>query len=233
MTPRPVTGRRTPGAAARRARDDAGRFAAPGGAADRPVHDRRREAVTAAIQVLARGGARALTHREIDRQLDWPWGSASNYFRRRNDIFNAIAEQVTRRDIDDLAALEVELATVGPLTIARLVEGLAPLLEHWMSPAERDRAFARAEILFESTRNPEVCDVARGHIAALEALLCRTFVRLGSANPNESTQLLSVMMSSLHLSALVAKRPPNRRQLRAIIASCFTLSLEQVTRGRH
>lgn len=213
-------------------RSPAGRFAsAPDDATagSSAVPGRRREAAAAAIRVLARLGARGLTHREIDRQLDWPWGSVCNYLRRRNDIFIAIAEEVTRRDIADLTVYEAGLAATHPLTIAILVDRLAPLIERWMSPAERDHAFARSEILFESMRNPEVREVAHRNIAVLEALLCRTFVRLGSPNPQKSTELLSVMMSSLHLSVQVAQHQPTEKQLRAIITSCFTLSLEQVT----
>jgi DNA-binding transcriptional regulator YbjK len=45
--------------------------------------ERRRELADAGLAVLARDGARGLTHRAVDSAAGAPAGTASNYFRTR------------------------------------------------------------------------------------------------------------------------------------------------------
>ena len=55
-----------------------------------------------------------------------------------------------------------------------------------MGPAHKDRAIARSEILFESTRNAEVRAAAQSEIGRIEALLVMQFRQLGAARPRQS-----------------------------------------------
>lgn len=189
--------------------------------------DRRAEAVQAAATVLAQKGARGLTHREIDRQLNWPAGSASNYFRRRNDIIIAIAELIMAMDLDDLEFLLTGGDSTEAVDVDRVSDRLASILKRWMKPAHRARAVARAEILFESRRNAEVRASIEFQIGIAESRLRDMFTRLGAANPAASAQLLSLLISGLHMSAIVAKFPPNEHQLRSIVHAWISICAEK------
>jgi AcrR family transcriptional regulator len=63
----------------------------------------------AGLRVLARAGARGLTHRAVDQEAGVPAGTASNYFRSRDALLSGLAERIFARMAplpDDLARLE-------------------------------------------------------------------------------------------------------------------------------
>ncbi|AKT50642.1 TetR/AcrR family transcriptional regulator [Arsenicicoccus sp. oral taxon 190] len=62
------------------------------------MSDRRHEVLEAALQLLAGGGTKALTHRAIDRELRIPLGSTANYYPTRRALEEAILEELERRD---------------------------------------------------------------------------------------------------------------------------------------
>lgn len=189
--------------------------------------DRRAAAVAAAIDILYKRGAHGLTHRELDHYLEWPVGSTSNYFRRRSDIFIATAERVMQMDLEDLSVLESDDGPSDGMSIELLSERMAALFKTWMRPVHRGRAFARAEILFESTRNAEVRAATEAQIGLIEAMLCRIFVKLGSTNPVASAKLCALLGSSLHMTALLSKQAPKREQIYALIHSWITIAIER------
>ena len=189
---------------------------------------RREIATDAAIALLAAQGSRGLTHRELDRQLGWPFGSASNYFRRRNDVFVAVAERIMQLDLADIAVVERCVDDESQISVDFVANLLTDLLARWLTAENRSRAFARSEILFESVRNAELRAAVHVQIARVERLMQRVLARLGSATPAASASLFSLQMSSLHVSALVAKRALTLHQLRSIVRSALVISMEQV-----
>ncbi|WP_030348832.1 TetR/AcrR family transcriptional regulator [Streptomyces sp. NRRL S-1022] len=70
-------------------------------------NDQRRAAlVDAAIEVLAREGARGLTFRAVDAEAAVPTGTASNYFGSRDDLLTQAGARVYERLQPDEATLE-------------------------------------------------------------------------------------------------------------------------------
>lgn len=77
--------------------------------------DRRTAIADAALDVVARDGLRALTHRAIDATLDYPAGSTSYYFRTKSDLLAAVAARLVERShasFVDIADNETDVATV-------------------------------------------------------------------------------------------------------------------------
>lgn len=66
--------------------------------------DRRTAIANAAIAVLAREGARGLTHRAVDDQAELARGSTSFYFRTRGSLLEAAASRLAQLDGQDVAA---------------------------------------------------------------------------------------------------------------------------------
>jgi DNA-binding transcriptional regulator YbjK len=108
-----------------------------------PPKDRRTRIAEAAIDVLARQGARGLTHRAVDASLGLPAGSTSYYFSTRSALLLAAAERLLDLDKADVEA--IGMAKGG---------GAVALVQHWLSPARRTRALARMELLLTSARDP-------------------------------------------------------------------------------
>ena len=68
--------------------------------------DRRRRLADAGIAVLAAEGMRGLTHRAVDGHAGVPVGTASNYFRSRDDLVGALVDRIGERLAPDPALQE-------------------------------------------------------------------------------------------------------------------------------
>jgi DNA-binding transcriptional regulator YbjK len=113
---------------------------------------RRAALADAAITVLAAEGARHLTHRAVDRAAGEPSGTASNYFRTRDALYDAMGERIYER----LAPQPDVLASVAdvPPSRARLVRLIVDIVEKIV--AEPQLTVALLELRLEATRRPAV-----------------------------------------------------------------------------
>lgn len=118
---------------------------------------RRAALADAGLRVLARAGARGLTHRALDAEAGLPRGTASNYFRSRDDIVAALMARLTERLTPD-AEVVAALAARAPdreLYAAYLRDIVRRLL------GDRDAALCLFELRLESARAPTVAAVVR------------------------------------------------------------------------
>ena len=111
--------------------------------------DRRRALVDAAIRVLARQGARGLTHRAVDREASVPMGTTSNYFRSHQAIVEALFGRISERLRPD-PEVHARLSDEPPsrTLFAAYVRDIVDRLT-----ADRDVTIALFELRLEATRN--------------------------------------------------------------------------------
>lgn len=112
--------------------------------------ERRTALVNAAIEVLARDGARGLTFRAVDVEADVPTGTATNYFANRDDLLNQAGAHIHER----LSLSPAQLETTGPPTRDYLVDIMRALF-HLISD-DRTGWLALQELRLEATRRPEL-----------------------------------------------------------------------------
>ncbi|WP_031067180.1 TetR/AcrR family transcriptional regulator [Streptomyces sp. NRRL WC-3742] len=159
---------------------------------------RRTALADAAIEVLAREGARGLTFRAVDVQAGVPNGTASNYFTNRDHLLNQTARHIHHR------------LTPDPVMIAELL--LAPhdrdlvkaLVRDIFRRISEDRAgyVALLELRLEATRRPELR--ARLTEAVREELDANVGYHLGQGLPGdrETVVVLYLAMTGLILEHL-------------------------------
>ncbi|MDT0448159.1 TetR/AcrR family transcriptional regulator [Streptomyces hesseae] len=127
--------------------------------------ERRTALVDAAIEVLAREGARGLTFRAVDAQAGVPVGTASNYFTSRDDLFTQAGRRIHVRMTPDPAQ-------VGEAMRAAPSRELVTELMRWLvrrMTAERTGYLAMLELRLEATRRPDLqAELNRAVRAALE-----------------------------------------------------------------
>lgn len=113
---------------------------------------RRTALVDAAIEVLARDGARGLTFRAVDVEAGVPGGTASNYFASRDDLLTQTGLRIHVR----FAPPDAELAEAAraPQSRARMVENVRALMRR--ISADRTGYLALLELRLEATRRPEL-----------------------------------------------------------------------------
>ncbi|WP_327094454.1 TetR family transcriptional regulator [Nocardia vinacea] len=114
--------------------------------------ERRQALLDAAIEVLAKEGARGLTFRAVDKEAGVPAGTASNYFANRDDLLTQVGGRFYER-LTPSAATMADLAT-GPKTRAHITE----LMRETVGRLEAFRTgyLAMLELRLEATRRPEL-----------------------------------------------------------------------------
>jgi DNA-binding transcriptional regulator YbjK len=108
------------------------------------VLDRRVTVLEAAVDVLAHGGARELTHRAVDRSAGLPQGSTSNVFRSRRALVDAVLGHVSARERDVLAGMP---APAAPVTAATLLALATVAVTDAIGPGRRYSIARRALFL--------------------------------------------------------------------------------------
>jgi AcrR family transcriptional regulator len=112
---------------------------------------RRTALVDAAIEVLARDGARGLTFRAVDAEAGVPKGTASNYFANRDELLNQVGAHIHQR-----LAIDANQPGVAEREPPReLLTELMRALFHHISD-DRTGWLALLELRLEATRRPEL-----------------------------------------------------------------------------
>ncbi|OKK06395.1 TetR family transcriptional regulator [Streptomyces sp. CB03234] len=112
--------------------------------------ERRTALLDAAIDVLAREGARGLTFRAVDAQAGVPAGTSSNYFAHRDDLLTQAGSRIHARMVP---APEKVDAAMRPEPSRELVTELMKWLVRRIA-AERTGYLAMLELRLEATRRP-------------------------------------------------------------------------------
>lgn len=115
-------------------------------ARDIPHGGRRALSLDAALRVLAREGARGLTHRAVDREAGLAEGTTSNHFRTRGALLDATLAHHLSLDLAPTAEIDVPAAMSKADAVALLVAAVEHLRR------SDDLLVARYELFLESTR---------------------------------------------------------------------------------
>jgi len=164
---------------------------------------RTQQVADAAIEVLAVGGARGLTHRAVDVAASLPPGTTSNHARTRAALLTLTLARIAELDAADGASKVTPAQNGGP-PLATLAEGLAQMLHRMISdPRTRQRTLARFELAFEATRRPGLRaaydDMGRGFRDQAARLLAAA----GSAEPHRDAWTLIAWLEGTAFYALV------------------------------
>ncbi|MEV4094703.1 TetR/AcrR family transcriptional regulator [Streptosporangium saharense] len=111
---------------------------------------RRAALLDAAIDVLAREGARGLTFRAVDAQAGVPGGTASNYFANRDDLLTQAGTRVYERLTPDAETMARSLE--GPRDRERVLQLMHEVVGR--VSAYRAGYLALLELRLEATRRP-------------------------------------------------------------------------------
>ncbi|KDQ67508.1 TetR/AcrR family transcriptional regulator [Streptomyces sp. NTK 937] len=124
--------------------------------------ERRAALVDAAIEVLAREGARGLTFRAVDAEASVPMGTASNYFANRDALFTQVGSRVYERLQPDEATIARQRAATPDR------EGYTRLMRELVGRVSGFRTgyLALLELRLEATRRPELRRVLTERVRA-------------------------------------------------------------------
>lgn len=116
---------------------------------------RRTELADAGLRILAREGARGLTHRAVDDEADVPKGTTSNYFRSRDDVVAGLVNRIGERLAPD-PEVHAQLGTQTP-SAALFADYVRDIVSRLLGNPEV--TLALFELRLEASRRPEIRDV--------------------------------------------------------------------------
>ncbi|MFQ6394689.1 TetR/AcrR family transcriptional regulator [Nocardia sp. KC 131] len=185
---------------------------------------RRQTLIDAAIEVLAKEGARGLTFRAVDKEASVPAGTASNYFASRDDLLT----QAGSRFYERLQPSEATMAqlTDGPKTRANIVE----LLKETVARIEAFRTgyLAVLELRLEATRRPELRAVLSERVRADIDYNVRNHLASGLPGDEKSVLLLYLALNWLIVDRLTLPDIFTEEQSQELIEA----AVERIIGGR-
>ncbi|MEP0068301.1 hypothetical protein [Pyruvatibacter sp.] len=113
--------------------------------------DRRKTLCDAGIEVLARQGARGLTHHNVDDEAGVSRGSTSYYYRTRLSLTQAVMERIAELDMQDVQNLHS--------TQSDTLRAIAKLIHNWLSGPGLIRTRARHELFLIASREPAIAEI--------------------------------------------------------------------------
>ncbi|GAA4219139.1 TetR/AcrR family transcriptional regulator [Actinocatenispora rupis] len=153
-----------------------------------PNLERRRALADAAIELLVSAGVHGVTHRAVERRAGLPTGTASNYFRTREDLLVAVTRRVLELHNADLAAAAATHPRRGTL-VEQMTDLIAGSLYEAASD-HRDRYVAIFELWLESQRRPALAAAMHDLILGAEQFTARHHDDLDLAVPRDRIPVL-------------------------------------------
>ncbi|MET7863337.1 TetR/AcrR family transcriptional regulator [Micromonospora taraxaci] len=162
----------------------------------------------AAIELIADGGMRALTHRAVDGRAGMPPGTTSAYLRTRQALIEAVVGRLAERDLADLAAYALP---TGPppqpaprldgTDLDLLAAGIAEVLDRWLSVG-RSRTLARYACLLEAVHRPELRGILH-HGTGSRVQARDLLARAGAPDPDRQGDQFVAFVDGLLFDRLV------------------------------
>lgn len=182
---------------------------------------RRQALLDAAIEVLAREGARGLTFRAVDKEGGVPAGTASNYFTNRDEMLIQVGNRFYERLQPDEAVL-AKLAR-GPRTPQTIIELLTETVDRVAT--FRTGFLALLELRLEATRRPELQAVLTERVCADLDLNVRNHLESGLPGDETSVRLLYLALNWLILERLTLPELLTDAQKQELIVAAVNRTL--------
>jgi DNA-binding transcriptional regulator YbjK len=173
--------------------------------ARRPVQARgaaRRQALLdATVRLLARDGARAVTHRAVAEEAGTTHGAPRYYFATREALLDSALREIAARQVQAVEELLRELPPAGPgERAARLAAFVGGLVSE-----DREGTIARYELFLETARRPGLRPALDAWGDAYVTLFAAELTA-GSGDPETEAELLLNLLNGLLLRQLAAPR---------------------------
>ncbi|GEM46236.1 TetR/AcrR family transcriptional regulator [Deinococcus cellulosilyticus] len=122
---------------------------------------RRNLLADAGLRVLAREGARGLTHRAVDREAAVPTGTTANYFNSREALLGALASRIFERLAPPHEVFE-QVGTLPP-TLETAIHYIQDIVLR--TTRSKDLTLALFELRLEAARRPELARILQETLA--------------------------------------------------------------------
>lgn len=186
---------------------------------------RRRAILEAALRIVGREGAGAVTHRAVAAEAGVPLAATTYYFSSRDDLLAEALELAAREDLVRLDRDAVDYAA-DPLTPETLADRLTATVSAWLR-GDRPTLLAEYEISLESARRPELAATCRAWSDGYVRALAPALGALGSRDAERDAWIVFTALCGMVLDELSA---PQQGFERWILRPAVKRLIEGLTR---
>jgi TetR/AcrR family transcriptional regulator, regulator of biofilm formation and stress response len=147
----------------------------------RRSRDRRELLLRAAVDLLADGGPKAVTHRAVAARAGVPQASTTYYFASIQQLTEEALRLHLSERTGELQAMITEATAKGGSA-----EDIARVLAEMLITRSRDIAIAQFEVYMQAGRNPELRDHVAKTLAAFEGIAATVLGFLGVREPEKA-----------------------------------------------
>jgi DNA-binding transcriptional regulator YbjK len=158
---------------------------------------RRRSILDAALRVIARDGAEALTHRRVAEEAAVPLGSTTYYFASRDEM---LREALGHHAAAAMALLDEVEAKHVPRSVAELVASLVAMVDHEFE--DPSRVLVEYELILRAARDAELARLLHDYNRALVDRLAHSLEALGAPKPFDIARTLVALIRAFELERL-------------------------------
>jgi DNA-binding transcriptional regulator YbjK len=182
----------------------------------------REALLKAAVELLAEGGAKAVTHRAVAGRADVPLAATTYYFKSISDLTDQALQWHVDERIAELQQLTAEAASKGTSA-----EEVARAFADSVINRPWSVILAQYEVYLEAARNPVVRPSVARALAAFEDLACEALALLGSRRPESGARAFVALIDGFMLHRLANPGDP-AEDAEALFEAMRALFISQV-----
>lgn len=171
----------------------------------RRSRDRRELLLRAAVELLADGGPKAVTHRAVAARAGVPQASTTYYFESIQQLTDEALRLHLSERTGELQAMITEATAKGGST-----EDIARVLAEMLITRSRDIAIAQFEVYMQAGRNPMLRDHVAKTLGAFEKVAETVLGFLGAREPEKAAPVFVALIDGYLLHRVA--RPDQVRQ---------------------
>ena len=171
----------------------------------RRSRDRRELLLRAAVELLADGGPKAVTHRAVAARAGVPQASTTYYFESIQQLTDEALRLHLSERTSELQAMITEATAKGGST-----EDIARVLAEMLITRSRDIAIAQFEVYMQAGRNPVLRDHVAKTLGAFEKVAETVLGFLGAREPEKAAPVFVALIDGYLLHRVA--RPDQVRQ---------------------
>ncbi|WP_163509143.1 TetR/AcrR family transcriptional regulator [Fodinicola acaciae] len=183
------------------------------GAQQERSRERREALLRAAIELIAEGGTRSVTHRAVSARAGLPPASAGYYFTTSQELI----EQALRFHVREWSA-SLSAVIDGAAKSATSVRQFGERLVRALIAGEQGVSVAVYEVYLEAARNPALREVVQESMAAFEEVAAGHLSRLGARDPRGAAKSFVAIVDGFALHRL-ANPLPHEEHVEALLVT--------------
>jgi len=163
---------------------------------------RRDALLRAAAELLAEGGAKAVTHRAVAARAGLPPAAATYYF----DSIQELTDEALRRHLSD-RVVELQAMVDNAGRSGRTVEEVARRFAEIFAERSADIAIGQFEVYLDAARNPGLREHVAETLAAFERLTEGALATLGARRPADGASAFVALIDGFLLHRIARPKP--------------------------